>query len=167
MNINDLDSFARIRKTLIDSYARMPTNQIFIGIYNMQKNEQLVLFNFQGGNVTIDVTVENDTVWLSLTQLTQLFGRDKSVISRHLKNIYTEQELNKDSTVAFFATVQTEGSRKIDRQIEHYNLDAILSVGYRVNSKQATDFRRWANSILKDYLLKGFVLNKNIIDTKT
>ncbi|HLX54444.1 MAG TPA: RhuM family protein [Aquella sp.] len=133
----------------------------------MQKNEQLVLFNSQDGNVTIDVTVENDTVWLSINQLTQLFDRDKSVISRHLKNIFAEQELNEESTVAFFATVQIEGGRRVDRQIEYYNLDAILSVGYRVNSKQATNFRRWANSILKDYLLKGYALNKNIIDTKT
>lgn len=127
-------------------------------------NKELVLFTSTDGNVTIDVQLKNDTVWLSLNQLSQLFGRDKSVISRHLKNIFSDGELDVDSTVAIFATVQKEGNRDVVREIEYFNLDAILSVGYRVNSKQATKFRQWANSVLKDYLLKGYALNNNLLD---
>lgn len=108
---------------------------------------RLVLFTSADGNVTVDVQLKNDTVWLSLNQLSQLFGRDKSVISRHLKNIFADGELEVDSTVANFATVQKEGERDVLREIEYFNLDAILSVGYRVNSKQATKFRQWANSV--------------------
>lgn len=105
-----------------------------------QKNtKQLVLFTLPEGKVTIDVQLANESVWLSLNQLGIIFNRDKSVISRHLKNIYKEQELEQNSTVAKIATVQIEGSREVIRDIEYYNLDAILSVGYRVNSKQASD----------------------------
>jgi DNA ligase (NAD+) len=126
---------------------------------------ELILFSSDDGNMTIDVQVNNDSVWLSLNQLSSLFGRDKSVISRHLKNIYNEQELEQNSTLAKIATVQLEGNREVIRDIEYYNLDAILSVGYRVNSKQATKFRQWANKILKDYILKGYALNDNLLDT--
>ena len=127
-------------------------------------NKELVLFTSTDGNVTVDVQLKNDTVWLSLNQLSQLFARDKSVISRHLKNIFADDEIQVDSTVAIFATVQKEGKREVLREIEYFNLDAILSVGYRVNSKQATKFRQWANSVLKDYLLKGYALNNNLLD---
>lgn len=131
-----------------------------------QKNtKELVLFTLPEGNITIDVQLNNESVWLSLNQLSALFDRDKSVISRHLKNIYNEQELDLNSTVAKIATVGQEGNREVLRDIEYYNLDAILSVGYRVNSKQATKFRQWANKVLKDYILKGYALNHNIIDT--
>jgi len=107
------------------------------------------------GEAQIDVKFENETVWLNLNQITELFGRDKSVISRHLRNIYKEGELDKDSTVAKNATVQMEGKREIDL----YNLDAILSVGYRVNSKQGTQFRIWATKKLKEHLVKGYTIN--------
>lgn len=127
-----------------------------------QQNNHITLFNSAAGNVIVDVRVENDTVWLSLNQLAQLFGRDKSVISRHLKNIFADDEIEYNSVVANFATTAKDAKTY---QVEHFNLDAILSVGYRVNSKQATQFRRWANSILKDYLLKGYAINQNIIDT--
>lgn len=127
-------------------------------------NKELVLFTSTDGNVIVDVQLKNDTVWLSLNQLSQLFCRDKSVISRHLKNVFMDDELDRDSTVAIFATVQKEGERDVLREIEYFNLDAILSVGYRVNSKQATRFRQWANSVLKDYLLKGYALNNNLLD---
>jgi prophage maintenance system killer protein len=106
------------------------------------------------------VKLENETVWLNLIQISNLFGKDKSVISRHLKNIYSEGELDKEATVAKNATVQTEGSRKVAREIEYYNLDAILSIGYRVNSKRGTQFRIWANQILRDYLVKGYAINQ-------
>ncbi|RTL02748.1 MAG: Fic/DOC family protein [Proteobacteria bacterium] len=125
-------------------------------------NKELVLFTLPDGNVTIDVQLNNENVWLSLNQLSTLFDRDKSVISRHLKNIFLENELDKNSVVAIFATTASDGKRY---QVEYYNLDAILSVGYRVNSKQATKFRQWANKVLKDYILKGYALNNNILDT--
>lgn len=116
---------------------------------------------YSKGETQIDVKFENETVWLSLNQIAELFGRDKSVISRHLKNIYSEEELSWESTVAKNATVQIEGKRKIKREIEIYNLDAIISVGYRVNSKQGTQFRIWATNKLKDHLVKGFTVNQN------
>lgn len=125
------------------------------------KNE-IILYKPNEIAEQIEVILDDDTVWLSLNQISQLFCRDKSVISRHLKNIYKEGELNQDTTVAKNATVQIESGRKIKRYIEFYNLDAILSVGYRVNSKQGTHFRIWASSVLKDYLLKGFVLNNRM-----
>ena len=113
------------------------------------------------GETHIDVKFENDTVWLSLNQIAELFGRDKSVISRHLKKIYSEEELSWSSTVAKNATIQIEGKREIKREIDMYNLDAIISVGYRVNSKQGTQFRIWATNKLKEHLVKGFTLNQN------
>ena len=110
----------------------------------------------------IEVRLQDDTVWLSLNQIAQLFKRDKSVISRHLRNIYKEGELNQSATVAKNATVQIESGRKVNREIEYYNLDAILSVGYRVNSKQGTQFRIWATNVLRDYLLKGYAVNQRM-----
>jgi hypothetical protein len=110
----------------------------------------------------IEVRLDGDTVWLSLNQIAQLFNRDKSVISRHLRNIYKSGELIQEATVAKNATVQIEAGRQVTREIEYYNLDAILSVGYRVNSKQGTQFRIWATNVLRSYLLKGYALNQRI-----
>ncbi len=110
----------------------------------------------------IEVRLEDETVWLSLNQIAQLFDRDKSVISRHLRNVFKSGELVYDSTVAKNATVQIEAGREVKREIEFYNLDAILSVGYRVNSKQGTQFRIWATRVLKEYLLKGYAVNNRI-----
>lgn len=121
------------------------------------KNEIVI---FENQNVKLEVNVKEETVWLSLEQLAKLFGRDKSVISRHIKNVFEEGELEKDSTVAIFATVQNEGTRKIERNIEYYNLDMIISVGYRVKSKNGVIFRKWANKVLKDYLIKGYAVNE-------
>ena len=112
--------------------------------------------------LNLEVHVENDSVWLSLSQMAMLFDRDKSVISRHVSNIYKERELAKDSTVAKNATVQIENGRSIVRQIEYYNLDVIISVGYRVKSQRGTQFRIWANQVLKDYLLKGYAINSRL-----
>ncbi len=108
----------------------------------------------------IEVRLEQETLWLTLSQLADLFGRDKSVISRHLKTIFDTGELEREATVAKNATVQTEGKRQVERQVEFYNLDAIISVGYRVNSKKGTQFRLWATQRLKDYLQQGYALNK-------
>lgn len=105
--------------------------------------------------VSLEVRVEKETVWLNLNQIAMLFDRDKSVISRHINNIYKEKELAKISTVAKNATVQIENGRSIVRQLDYYNLDVIISVGYRVKSQRGTQFRIWANQVLKQYLLKG------------
>jgi hypothetical protein len=110
--------------------------------------------------VTLDVRLERETVWLSLNQMADLFARDKSVISRHLRNVFKEGELDRESTVAYFATVQEEAGRRVTRQIEFYNLDAIISVGYRVNSRRGTQFRIWATGILRDHLLRGYTVNE-------
>ena len=110
----------------------------------------------------IEVKIDEETVWLSLNQIAQLFDRDKSVISRHLRNVFKDGELSFEATVAKIATVQMEAGREVKREIKYYNLDAILSVGYRVNSKQGTQFRIWANKILKDYLLKGYTINNRM-----
>lgn len=117
------------------------------------KNEIIL---YQSGELAehIEVKLDEDTVWLTLNQMAQLFNRDKSVISSHLKNIFKEGELSQEATVANNATVQIEAGRQVQRYIDYYNLDAIISVGYRVNSKQGTQFRIWATHVLHDYLLK-------------
>jgi hypothetical protein len=125
------------------------------------KNEIIL---YQPGELAehIEVRLDEDTVWLTLNQIAQLFNRDKSVISRHLRNIYKEGELSQAATVAKNATVQIEAGRKVQRDMDFYNLDAIISVGYRVNSKQGTQFRIWATNVLRDYLLKGYALNQRM-----
>ncbi|MDO9256603.1 MAG: virulence protein RhuM/Fic/DOC family protein [Bacteroidales bacterium] len=118
------------------------------------------IYKSDTGETEISVRLENETVWLSLAQFVELFQRDKSVISRHLNNVFKEGELSKEATVAKIATVQTEGGREVERNIEYFNLDVIISVGYRIKSQRGTQFRIWANKILKDYLIKGFSLNE-------
>jgi prophage maintenance system killer protein/prophage antirepressor-like protein len=132
---------------------------------NMEDKEKKIgeIVIYGAGSKKVEVRVKGETVWLSLNDLAELFDRDKSVISRHLRNIYDDEELEKTSTVAKNATVQQEGKRKIIREIEFYNLDAIISVGYRVNSKKATAFRVWSTKILKKYLLDGYVVNQNLL----
>ena len=112
----------------------------------------VVFYEAPDGGVQLDVRLEKETVWLSLDQMTRLFRRDKSVISRHLRNVFVSKELDWKATVAKNATVQMEGGREVIRQIEYFNLDAILSVGYRVNSKRGTQFRIWATRTLRDHL---------------
>ena len=116
------------------------------------------------GKANIEVQFEGETFWLSLNQMASLFEKDKSVISRHLSNIYKEGELDKSATVAKNATVQNEAERQVKRNIEYYNLDAIISVGYRVNSKRGTQFRQWATQRLKEYLIEGFLINEKRLD---
>ena len=117
--------------------------------------------------VKLDVRVEKESVWLSLSQLSMLFCRDKSVISRHISNIFSEGEQERTSTVAKYATVQIENGRSIIRQIEYYNLDIIISVGYRVKSLAGVRFRKWANEILKQYLLCGYSINQRFIQLES
>jgi len=126
----------------------------------MENKGEIVIYQTTDGQTAIDVKFENESVWLNLIQISTLFEKDKSVISRHLKNIYREGELDREATVAKNATVQKEGNREVIREIEYFNLDAILSVGYRVNSKRGTQFRIWANKILKDYLIQGYAVNE-------
>lgn len=125
----------------------------------MFNSDQIIIYEDKNGQISVDVVLRDEMVWLNLTQLSELFLRDKSVISRHIKNILKEEELSAVSTVANFATVQTEGGKSVTRQLEYYNLDMIISVGYRVNSRKAVEFRKWASSILKDYLIKGYSVN--------
>lgn len=125
-----------------------------------EKNE-MIIYQAKNGAIKLRGDVKGETIWATLDQIAHVFGRDKSVISRHIKNIYSENELNKSSTVAKKATVQNEGGRSIKREIEFYNLDLIISVGYRVNSKTATEFRKWATKILKTHIVDGYTINKN------
>jgi prophage maintenance system killer protein len=126
----------------------------------------VALFEAPDGQIRLDVRLERETVWLSLNQMADLFGRDKSVISRHLRNIFTSGELDREATVAKNATVQKEGGREVVREIEYFDLDAILSVGYRVNSKRGTQFRIWATQTLRDHLVQGYTLNKHRLEEK-
>jgi len=129
----------------------------------MDEKGSIILYTTPDGESKIEVTLQNETVWLTLDQMAELFQRNKSTISRHIKNIFETGELNEDSTVAFFATVQTEGKRKVERNIAFYNLDMIISVGYRVNSYRGVQFRQWATMVLKEYIKKGFVLNDELL----
>lgn len=122
-------------------------------------NSNIIMYTTEDGLTKIETTFDEDTVWLSLDQMAELFQRDKSTISRHIKKIYEEGELQRDSTVANFATVQKEGERQVERYIDYYNLDVIISVGYRVKSHRGTQFRIWAMGILKEYMKKGFALD--------
>ena len=125
-----------------------------------QNNSEILIYQSEDGQTKIDVKVDDETVWLSLNQIAELFQRDKSVIAKHIKNVFDENELIRDnSTVANFATVQTEGKRSIQRQVEYFNLDVIISVGYRVKSQRGTQFRIWATKRLKEFLIKGFTLD--------
>lgn len=126
------------------------------------KNE-FIIYQAKNGAIELRGDAEKETLWATLDQIAYLFGRDKSVISRHLKNIYAEDELNIKATVAKNATVHMEGTRQIKRVIEYYNLDAILSIGYRVNSKTATKFRQWANKILRQHITQGYTINPKVI----
>jgi hypothetical protein len=120
---------------------------------------EIVIYQTEDGSTRINVNIQDETVWLSLEQMAELFQRDKSTISRHIKNIYAEGELLRESTVANFATVQNEGDRQVIRNIDYYNLDVIISVGYRVKSLRGTQFRIWATERLKEYMIKGFTMD--------
>ncbi|SFL29488.1 Fic/DOC family protein [Lachnospiraceae bacterium KH1T2] len=123
----------------------------------MNRTNEIVLFETDDKEIKLSVSVEQDTVWLNRNQMAELFDRDVKTIGKHINNALKEELDN--STVAKFATVQNEGSREVERNIEFYNLDMIISVGYRVKSKRGVEFRRWANSVLKDYILKGYAVN--------
>lgn len=124
---------------------------------------ELIIFQSENGALELRTNGEKDTVWANLDQIATLFERDKSVISRHINNIFKDEELDRNSTVAKIATVQKEGKRNVERQIEYFNLDLILSVGYRVNSKIATKFRQWATKLLNQHITKGYTINEELL----
>lgn len=123
-------------------------------------NSQIIMYQTEDGLTKIEVTLENETVWLSQNQMAELFQRDKSTISRHIKNIFEERELDKNSVVAKIATTAADGK---SYDVEYYSLDVIISVGYRVKSLRGTQFRIWANRVLKEYLIKGFAMNDDLL----
>ena len=125
-----------------------------------ENNIELIIYQTEDGRTKIDVHMENETVWLSLDQMAELFQRDKSTISRHIKHIFEEGELTREAVVANFATTATDGKTY---HVDHYNLDVIISVGYRVKSLRGTQFRIWANSVLREYLIKGFAMNDDLL----
>lgn len=124
---------------------------------------QFLLYQTPDGDSQIEVKLQNDTVWLSLDQMAELFQRNKSTISRHIKNVLEDDELQEEATIANFATVQNEGTRKVERIIAYYNLDMIISVGYRVHSYRGVQFRIWATKVLKEYIVKGFAMNDDLL----
>lgn len=128
-----------------------------------ENKSEILMYQTEDGSTKISVTIEQETVWLSLNDMAELFQRDKSGISRHIKNIYDEGELQEKGTIAYFATVQNEGSRSVERNVAYYNLDVIISVGYRVKSHRGTQFRIWALQILKEYIIKGFAMNDDLL----
>ena len=121
--------------------------------------KKFILYTAPNGDIKLEVLIREETLWLTQKAISELFGVDRSVISKHLQNVYESGELDKDPTSAKIAQVQQEGSRQVSREVEFYNLDAIISVGYRVNSSKATQFRIWATKTLKEFIIKGFVLD--------
>ena len=131
---------------------------------NMREDRgQILLYQTPDGVSRIEVKLQGETVWLTLDQMAELFQRNKSTISRHIKNVLEEGELRPEATIAFFATVQSEGGRQVTRDLAFYNLDMIISVGYRVHSYRGVQFRLWATNVLKEYIVKGFVLNDDLL----
>lgn len=137
----------------------MQENRITIG-----DGSSIVLYTTDDGNTQLEVKLENETVWLTQSQMADLFGIDRTTVVRHIRNVYKSEELEEISTCAKNAQVRIEGNRRIQRSIPYYNLDMIISVGYRVNSRRATSFRRWATTVLKQYLIKGYAIDKRRLD---
>ena len=128
----------------------------------MDTDNKIIIYQTEDGQTQIDVRLESDTVWLTQAQMAELFETDRTSIVRHINNIYKVEELDRESTCAKIAQVQVEGERNVKRNIPYFNLDMIISVGYRVNSKRGVKFRQWANSVLKQYLVKGYAVNERI-----
>ena len=128
----------------------------------MDNNNQIIIYQTDDDQTQIDVRLENETVWLTQAQMAELFQTDRTSIVRHINKIYADDELDRDSTCAKIAQVQKEGQRTVRRSIPYFNLDMIISVGYRVNSKRGVKFRQWANRVLKQYLIKGYAINERL-----
>ena len=130
----------------------------------IQKTGEVILYH-PSETIKLEVRLENETVWLTQAQMAELFNVKIPAVNKHINNIYSEGELDKDSTISILETVRTEGTRKVIRKVVFYNLDVIISVGYRIKSFAGTKFRQWANSVLKDYLIKGYAINNNVLAT--
>jgi hypothetical protein len=122
--------------------------------------DQIIIYQTADSNTVIDVQLKEDTVWLNQRQMAELFQKNSDTISLHIRNLYKEGELSEEATTEESSVVQKEATRKVTRKVKRYNLDVIISVGYRVKSKQGTQFRIWANKVLKDYLVKGYAINE-------
>ena len=129
----------------------------------LKENAEILLYSLDDSNIYVDVYFEDENFWLTQKSMSELFECSTDNISLHLKNIYEDEELTEDSTTEYFSVVRKEGTRSVKRSIKFYNLDAIIAVGYRVNSKKATRFRQWATKTLKEYITKGFVLNDDML----
>ena len=140
----------------------MSNKQIEVKMNKDELDNKIVIYQTEDGKTQLDVKLENETVWLTQAQLVQLFDSSKANVSEHIKHIYEDGELAADSTVRKFRTVQTEGKRQVGRNVTYYNLDLIISLGYRVNTKRGIQFRQWATSVLRDYLIKGYAINQRI-----
>ena len=140
----------------------MSNKRIEVKMNKDELDNKIVIYQTEDGKTQLDVKLENETVWLTQAQLVQLFDSSKANVSEHIKHIYEDGELAADSTVRKFRTVQTEGKRQVGRNVTYYNLDLIISLGYRVNTKRGIQFRQWATSVLKDYLIKGYAINQRI-----
>ena len=125
-------------------------------------NDKIIIYQTNDGSINLEVKMDKDTVWLTQAQMVELFQTTKQNVSLHVNNIYKECELEEKSTVKEYLTVQNEGKRSVRRMVKYYNLDVIISVGYRVKSQRGTQFRIWANRVLKDYLVKGYAVNERI-----
>ena len=126
------------------------------------KQDQIVIYQTEDGKTQIDVRLENETVWLTQAQMAELFKSSRTNVLEHIQHIYEDEELEKEATCRNFRQVRQEGKRTVNRAIIMYNLDMIISVGYRVNSKRGVKFRQWANKVIKDYLVKGYAVNERI-----
>ena len=130
------------------------------------QEKKLAIYQAQNGAIELNVDDNEETIWANLNQISKLFNRDKSVISRHIKNIFNTKELERNQTVAKIATVQVEGTKSVKRDIEYFNLDMIISIGYRVDSIEATNFRKWATKTLKEHITKGYTINRSLLKQK-
>jgi death-on-curing family protein len=151
----------------IPSASRLNFSRDKMSNNTINEKMQIIRYKSEEGKFQIDVQLGDETIWLNQKQMGELFDKDVRTINEHIKNIFKDKELNKNSTIRNFRIVQIEGTRRVKRSIDHYNLDMIISVGYRVNSKKGTQFRIWANQILKEYLIKGYALNESKLKKQT
>lgn len=135
--------------------------------HNTENQKQVLIYQTEDGSFQTEVRIESDSIWLSQKQMSELFNTSTDNIGLHIKNVYADGELSEEATTEDYSVVRFEGKRKVNRQLKHYNLDTIISVGYRVNSKQGTQFRIWANKVLREYLLQGYALNESKLKQQT
>jgi len=137
-------------------------NQVILSNDNQQSEKSVIIYRSEDGTIQLDVELYNETVWLTRPQMALLFNTTPQNVTMHIGNIYTEEELTEEATSKDFLLVQNEGGRNIKRRAKFYNLDVIISVGYRVKSKRGTQFRKWANNVLKEYMLRGCAVNNRL-----